>query len=154
MDAAASASAVRPQAACDAPQQRSRRARAACELCRSKKVRCDARGGRACSNCTFDHVPCILSPRRLRKEGPPQMSTLTQNDQYRHSRGTEVAIVPSLAPRPLLKDVISDHARINKIVTTPPQHEEATGVQEKAFLAVASPSERTDTVSMPGKSVP
>lgn len=153
MDAAASASAAASQAAAlDAPQHRSRRARAACELCRSKKVRCDARGGRACSNCTFDHVPCILSPRRLRKEGPLQMSTLTQNNQFRQSRGTEVTIVPSLAPRPP-QDVISDQARIDKTTTTP-QHEEATDVQEKACLGVASPSERTDTVSMPGKSVP
>lgn len=45
----------------------SARARAACQLCRWKKVRCDARDGKRCSNCVFDEVECIVPPKRPRK---------------------------------------------------------------------------------------
>ncbi|RVX74787.1 hypothetical protein B0A52_01064 [Exophiala mesophila] len=47
-----------------------RRARAACNLCRVRKVRCDARDGRPCFNCTFENVQCILMPKRSRRKTP------------------------------------------------------------------------------------
>lgn len=47
-----------------APPQR---ASAACQLCRTKKVRCDARDGKRCSNCAFDNTQCVFLPRKARK---------------------------------------------------------------------------------------
>lgn len=45
----------------------SARARAACQLCRWKKVRCDARDGKRCSNCVFEELECVMLPKRPRK---------------------------------------------------------------------------------------
>ncbi|KIX99563.1 uncharacterized protein Z520_05139 [Fonsecaea multimorphosa CBS 102226] len=42
------------------------RARAACTLCRARKIRCDAKGSQPCTNCVFEDVQCILLPRQRR----------------------------------------------------------------------------------------
>ncbi|KIW29429.1 uncharacterized protein PV07_05244 [Cladophialophora immunda] len=44
------------------------RAPAACQVCRTKKVRCDARDGKRCSNCAFAGVQCVLIPKKPRKK--------------------------------------------------------------------------------------
>lgn len=60
----------------------SRRARAACALCRWRKVRCDSENGRPCSNCVFENVDCVVPPKQGRRKvhtrkpypGPPASS--------------------------------------------------------------------------------
>ncbi|KAH8821883.1 fungal-specific transcription factor domain-containing protein [Xylogone sp. PMI_703] len=46
----------------------SRRARAACTLCRWRKVRCDATHGQRCSNCIFEDVQCVFTPKQRRRK--------------------------------------------------------------------------------------
>lgn len=50
----------------------SKRAPAACTLCRHRKIRCDARNGQPCSICTFDNVQCVFVPKQQRRKGVKQ----------------------------------------------------------------------------------
>lgn len=45
-----------------------RRARSACTLCRSRKVRCNAHNGQPCSTCIFENVQCIWMPKQRRQK--------------------------------------------------------------------------------------
>lgn len=71
-----------------------RRARAACNLCRIRKVRCDARDGRPCFNCTFENVQCILMPKKSRRKAADG-STKKQNILKPVVSAKDVAAVPS-----------------------------------------------------------
>lgn len=47
-----------------------RRARVACQACRAKKIRCDAKDGEPCSNCLLENVQCVLVPKKPRRYDP------------------------------------------------------------------------------------
>jgi hypothetical protein len=67
----------------------SRRAKAACTLCRWRKVRCDAEDGQPCSNCSFEHVQCVLTPRKRR------MKTCDPSKSYVSPVATEMRTTDS-----------------------------------------------------------
>lgn len=53
-----------------------------------------------------------------------------------------------------MQDPTPDHTNLSRIAAAHPPNEEATGAQEKLVLTVSSPSERTDSLSVPGKPTP
>ena len=45
----------------------SARARAACTVCRWRKVRCDAQEKQPCTTCKFERIECVLPPTKRRR---------------------------------------------------------------------------------------
>lgn len=101
-----------------------RRARAACNLCRWRKVRCNAQNGQPCSNCTFEDVQCVMAPKQRRREatkistkrqrshasinadvamtGPPSSATYIEHTQRRmcETLSAEETLEGHLYPEP------------------------------------------------------
>ncbi|KAI1610757.1 fungal-specific transcription factor domain-containing protein [Exophiala viscosa] len=107
----------RPRQQATPLQRASRRALAACELCRWKKVRCDARGGHPCSICVFESVQCVLSPKRPRKSS------------HRHSN-----------PRPPPRLLPGDNLALSSMAehdTSPERNEAVTATQPQPSPVLA-----------------
>lgn len=76
-----------------------RRAPAACTVCRARKIRCNAKADKPCSNCLFENVQCVLITNKYRAKKTRASSKATPAKIPRGTHDAQPRPQPQHQPR-------------------------------------------------------